>query len=373
MTTGKNELPDVVTATADFEKWAARHVSLIRSDVDLKHANMAKAAFPFFRATFYRWAQWWPLVCPELSRATQVLSVGDLHIDNFGTWRDLEGRLIWGVNDFDEAWPAAYTVDLVRLLTSSYLAIDEEHLSLTRKKACNALEEGYRDSIARGGSPFVLAEHHRWLRLIALNKLRDPVVFWEKITSCPRYKGKLPVEVLKVIQESMPFRAKDFNLKSRIAGMGSLGHPRVLAVVTWHDAHIVREAKQLTPSAWTWATQIQTVDVLSHKLIDSAIRIRDPHVHFTSHWLVRRLAPDCSHIEISTLPEERDEERLLYYMGWETANIHFGSYKAIPALKRNLAKREGRWLHKAAKAMLKVTLEDWNFWRRKYKRAISAK
>jgi len=33
-----------------------------------------------------------------------VLAVGDLHVENFGTWRDAEGRLIWGVNDFDEAW-----------------------------------------------------------------------------------------------------------------------------------------------------------------------------------------------------------------------------------------------------------------------------
>jgi hypothetical protein len=117
------ELPDIVQATANFEKWAARHVNLIRSDVELKHGNMAQSPFPFLRATFYRWAQWWPLVCPELARATQVLAIGDLHIENFGTWRDLEGRLIWGVNDFDEAWPAAYTVDLVRLVTSAYLAI----------------------------------------------------------------------------------------------------------------------------------------------------------------------------------------------------------------------------------------------------------
>lgn len=364
----KNELPDVVYATAEFERWAARHVNLIRSDVNLKHASMAKAAFPFFRATFYRFAQWWPLVCPELSRATQVLAVGDLHIDNFGTWRDLEGRLIWGVNDFDEAWPAAYTVDLVRVLTSTYLAMEEEQLSLTRKNAYQALEQGYRDSIARGGNPFVLAERHRWLRLLALNKLRDPVVFWEKIQACPRYKGKLPAQVLKLVDASMPFRAKDYELRSRIAGLGSLGHPRVLAVVTWHDAHIVREAKQLTPSAWIWAKNLKNDKILSDKLVDDAVRIRDPHVHFTHHWMVRRLAPDCSRIEISTLPEERDEERLLYYMGWETANIHLGSERAVPALRHDLARRKNRWLHKAAKSMLKVTLEDWKFWRRKYQR-----
>jgi hypothetical protein len=369
MSEKQRKLPDIVTATAEFEKWAARHVNLIRSDVQRKHDNMAKAAFAFFRATFYRWAQWWPIVCPDLSRAPQVLAVGDLHIDNFGTWRDLEGRLIWGVNDFDEAWPVAYTVDLVRLLESCYLAIEEDHLALTRKEANEALEQGYRDSIARGGTPFVLAEHHRWLRLLALNELRDPVLFWEKIQACPKYKGKLPLDVLKLVRDSMPFRAKDYALKSRTAGLGSLGHPRVLAVVTWHDAHVVREAKQLTPSAWIWSQHLKTDQILSHTLIDTAVRIRDPHVHFAEHWMVRRLAPDCSHIEISTLPEERDEERLLYYMGWETANIHLGSPKANPALKRDLARRKGRWLHKAAKAMLKVTLSDWKFWRREYRTA----
>jgi Uncharacterized protein conserved in bacteria (DUF2252) len=369
MSKKQTKLPDVVTATAEFEKWAARHVHLIRSDVQRKHDSMAEAPFAFFRATFYRWAQWWPIICPELSRAPQVLAVGDLHIDNFGTWRDLEGRLIWGVNDFDEAWPVAYTVDLVRLLESCYLAIEEEHLALTRKEANQALEQGYRDSIARGGTPFVLAEHHRWLRLLALNKLRDPVLFWEKIGACPKYKGKLPLDVLKLVRDSMPFRAKDYALKSRIAGLGSLGHPRVLAVVTWHDAHVVREAKQLTPSAWIWSQHLKADQILSHTLIDTAVRIRDPHVHFAEHWMVRRLAPDCSHIEISTVPEERDEERLLYYMGWETANVHLGSQKAIPALKRDLARRKGRWLHKAAKSMLKVTLADWKFWRREYRPA----
>ena len=373
MNAKKTELPDIVAATEDFEKWAARHVSLIRSDVERKHQSMALAAFPFFRATFYRWAQWWPIVCPDLAKGPQVLAVGDLHIDNFGTWRDLEGRLIWGINDFDEAWPASYAVDLVRLLASCYVAIDEEHLTITRKKANQALEAGYRDSIAKGGIPFVLAERNRWLRLLALNKLRDPVHFWKKIQACPHYKGKLPADVLKLVYESMPFRAKNHKLKTRIAGLGSLGHPRVLSLATWHGAHVVREAKQLTPSAWIWAQHLKTDAILSRKLIDLAIRIRDPHVHFAAHWLVRRLAPDCSHIELSTLPAERDEERLLYCMGWETANIHLGSEEAIPALKRDLARRKNRWLHKPAKSMLKVTLADWKFWRRNYPRTKSAR
>ena len=268
MSAKEPKLPDIVTATEQFEKWASRHVNLIRSDVDLKHREHGQSRwFPFFRATFYRFAQYWPLVCPKLRpRAPQVLAVGDLHIDNFGTWRDLEGRLIWGVNDFDEAWPAAYTVDLVRLLASAYLAMEEEHLSLARKEAYQALEQGYRDSIAKGGNPFVLAEHHRWLRLLALNKLRDPVTFWEKINSIvPELQRQVPLRCAEDnTRESMPFRAKNFELRSRIAGLGSLGHPRVIAVVTWHDAHIVREAKQLTPSAWVWAKQLRRRTTYCH-------------------------------------------------------------------------------------------------------------
>src|SRR5271169_2362454 len=136
---------NIVKATHRFEEWLGRHTTLVKPDLRLKHQHMAEAVFPFLRATFYRWMQVWPEVCPELSKAPRVLAVGDLHVENFGTWRDIEGRLVWGVNDFDEAHMAPYTLDLVRLAASALLAINEEHLSLTRKEASRAIEQGYRD------------------------------------------------------------------------------------------------------------------------------------------------------------------------------------------------------------------------------------
>ena len=56
--------------------------------------------------------------------APQVLCVGDLHLENFGTWRDADGRFVWGVNDFDEAAAMPFVLDLVRLATSIRLAPD---------------------------------------------------------------------------------------------------------------------------------------------------------------------------------------------------------------------------------------------------------
>jgi hypothetical protein len=177
----------------------------------------------------------------------------------------------------------------------------------------------------------------------------------------------------KILSASFQFAHVKYELKSRVAGLGSLGHPRVVAVALPHGAHIAREAKQLTPSAWIWARKLRADSILSRKLLERSVRIPDPHVHFTPHWLVRRLAPDCSRIEISTLPMEHDEERLLYCMGWETANIHLGSERAIPAVKRDLARRKNRWLHKASKAMLKTTLGDWKHWRREWHKSSAAK
>src|SRR6266436_5368661 len=126
---------DVIRATHDFERWLAKQIPLVRRDVALKHQHMAESPFAFFRATFYRWLQKWHEHCADVAKAPKVLAVGDLHIENFGTWRDDEGRLIWGVNDLDEAAELPYTNDLLRLATSAILAADEGHLALKPKDA----------------------------------------------------------------------------------------------------------------------------------------------------------------------------------------------------------------------------------------------
>ena len=105
---------DIFQATSAYEAWTGKYTPLLSEDLELKHQRMAESLFAFLRATFYRWMQLWPQVCPELAKAPAVLAVGDLHVENFGTWRDAEGRLVWGVNDFDEVYPLAWPLDLVR-------------------------------------------------------------------------------------------------------------------------------------------------------------------------------------------------------------------------------------------------------------------
>jgi uncharacterized protein (DUF2252 family) len=327
---------------------------------------MTLGLFPFLRATFYRWAQIWREAARDAAVAPSLLAVGDLHVENFGTWRDIEGRLIWGINDFDEVYTMPYTIDLVRLATSAHVATAEEHLTIRPRDASDAILEGYRDALKEGGRPFVLAENHRWLRKIALNRLRDATLFWQKLERLPKSQAQLPRNIESELRNLLPDQSLRCEKKRRIAGLGSLGHTRVMLLGRWHGCYVAREAKQLTPSACVWArgNRAEGQRTRYGKILDHAVRVPDPFVRPYDGWLLRRLAPDCSRVELASLPAIRDEERLLYSMGWETANIHFGTQRAIPAIKRDLAKRSGNWLHKAAKAMHRATERDWREWKR---------
>ena len=92
----------ILESTSQYEMWLSVFTALEQSDLDYKHDQMANRedAFPYFRGTYYRWAQLWPTLCSSLAAGPQVLAVGDLHIENFGTWRDCDGRLCLGGQRF---------------------------------------------------------------------------------------------------------------------------------------------------------------------------------------------------------------------------------------------------------------------------------
>jgi hypothetical protein len=309
--------------------------------------------------------QLWPAVCPELRKAQVVLSIGDLHVENFGTWRDAEGRLVWGVNDFDEAYPLPWPNDLVRLGVSAHLAIDAEHLALRRADACDAILTGYQDALAHGGAPFVLADEHTWLRKLAHGKLRDPTIFWQRLDSLKTCRGAIPRDASSALEHALPERDMDVRVVHRIAGMGSLGRQRFVAIGPWRGGYIAREAKATAPSACAWAHKATRTTAHYRSILDVAVRAPDPLLRVYPRWIVRRLAPDCTRIELDDLPRGRDEHRLLYAMGFETGNIHLGSMRGrTRAILRDIRARPRRWLHTAVKAMVQSIENDWKDWRK---------
>jgi uncharacterized protein (DUF2252 family) len=354
---------DFRTATTRYEHWLGRRIALIPSDLARKHDAMRGDLFSFLRATYYRWADRWTEICPEESHAPRILAVGDLHVANFGTWRDAEGRLIWGVNDLDEAWTLPFTNDLVRLATSARLAVEGNGLTLDADAAADAILDGYREALAGSPVPYVLAEAHPALRRMATARLVDPEKFWDKLRESRFVTSPVPAAALVALRAAMPDRRLPTRVMHRIAGLGSLGRPRFVAVMEWRGGLVAREAKPLIASAAAWAAgDAANAKPLYAALLTRAVRCPDPFVFARGRWLVRRLAPDCSRIDLDALPRERDEARLMHAMGRETANIHLGSLSA-KRLAADLAKRHAHWLRRASEQMAADVARDWKAWR----------
>ena len=339
-----------------------------------------------------------PKHCPQLYDAPKVLGVGDLHIENFGTWRDGEGRLSWGVNDFDEACFLPYTNDLIRLATSAYFALTDASnpLSLDFKDACWAIQEGYVKGLEKP-RPFILAEDHDWLRNIVISKLVDPESsdkgdgkddlfkkFYHKYTTLADVEGAVPADARAALDECFPRPIPDYEIRHREAGLGSLGRQRFTAIARdWQGGLIVREAKALVPSARLWANRereesaaaaLAARTIYYPEIIGKAVRAADPWLMTVGRWAVRRLGPDAFKVEIQDLELKRSEKeeltkQLFKAMGKETANIHSSDSTSLDSRinhLRGLSKdfQSAEWLFGGAMAMVDQTCEDFRDWKK---------
>ena len=64
--------------------------------------------------------------------AEKIWIHGDLHVENFGTYLNSDGRLVFDINDFDEAYVGRFTWDLQRFAASLALVAWQKALPRTR-------------------------------------------------------------------------------------------------------------------------------------------------------------------------------------------------------------------------------------------------
>jgi hypothetical protein len=367
---------NIFESTDAFEAWMRKRTDVSKRLLRKKHGQMAAGPFPFLRSSFYRWAEQWPRVCPELAERPDdvLLVVGDLHVANFGVWCDSRRRQVWGVNDFDEACELAFTSDLVRLATSAILAAAEAKIDVGSDHVCKLLLAGYRAGL-RTGEPIVVNQRQPTLVRLTRQTEEDPKTFWKKKLR-PKDNPPLDARDLPRGLEAM-FRAS-FRPGAKVAflaqrspgGLGSLGRRRFSAVETRNGVHEAREAKALVPSAQYWVTKQDDMPSQTATLLQHAIRIPDPFFQVHDRWLIRQLAPDIAKIDMPQLQDKRLAlaPDLLRLMGRETANIHIGSrttqdlVERVDALEQNLR----GWFSAATDRMVESVRKDHAKWAKRY-------
>lgn len=87
----------------------------------LKYRAMSKSALAFLRGTCHLFYEDWP-GDSDLNNTPAGWICGDLHLENFGSFKGDNRLVYFDLNDFDEAALAPAAFDLARLLTSVLLA-----------------------------------------------------------------------------------------------------------------------------------------------------------------------------------------------------------------------------------------------------------
>ncbi len=338
-----------------FESWLRDQCRVVETDLRLKHRRMRLNPFVFLRATYFRWARRIEAICPALAEAPAVLGVGDLHLENFGTWRDAEGRLVWGVNDFDEASVMPYAFDLVRLAASIRLA---PRLKVSNRAVAKAILRGYASGLAEP-RPMLLDEQESWMRPYVACMDKDLRKFWDEIDALERHRP--PSAVARGLSLALPRDAGRPVFAMRARGGGSLGRPRFVAIASWKGGRVVREAKALVPSAWDWAHGRSGGRLRFIELARGRYRSPDPFLMVRDRFLFRRIAADSRKVELGFAAAAGMTRDLFEAMGFDLGAIH-GASPRVAAVRADLARRSPDWLYRAARDAAADVLSDFEEW-----------
>jgi hypothetical protein len=368
-------------STSGYEDYLRNELGqeVVEDGLAEKREEMTKAAFSFLRASYWRWAETVLIVVPELAEAPRVLAVGDIHLENFGTWRDADGRLIWGVNDYDEAADMPYVLDLLRLATSALLASSKAQREAVEDIA-DPLLDGYSEGL-KCPSAAVLDRELDWLRQAVMVHEVHRSEFWKKLKKkqkkfedmSPSARPRLWWRYETALRAALPVGAGEPQLWSRSAGLGSLGRPRWVAQARWCGDWVLREAKGMVPSAWTRAHPGAGRAIRCMEIATGRYRAPDPWYRVIDGVAVRRLSPNNHKIEVDRPAAPKQDEgpeqplgrdvllapKMLKAMGRELAAVHLGTGDVSDRIEQDLKQRGSKWLVGASLRMVQKVTDDY--------------
>jgi uncharacterized protein (DUF2252 family) len=284
---------------------------------------------------------------PDLARGPAGVGwiAGDLHLENFGAYRADEHsfekghksgeRVVFDLNDFDEAIVAPWRYDVLRLVTSVILggrAAGEDGVgaialatSMVNAYVATACEGARAAAVPR--AVLALVEQVRSRTRLQLLDARTVSVHGRRVfRRGPRYRDLAPaivkgatkafaeyIEALPEDARPLPKQAEIVDLALRIAGTGSLGCLRIAILVTGKggaDGGWIFDMKEEDAPALAGLARAQRKTMgpadrvitgmtacLEHPpQMAAATRLR------TTSMLVRRLAPQEDKLAFQRLP-----------------------------------------------------------------------
>ncbi len=239
----------------------------------MKYAKMARSPFIFLRGACHLFYGSLPN-SPLFSSAPLGWCCGDMHFENFGSYKGDNRLVYFDINDFDEAALAPVTWDLVRLLTSIQCGADA--LNATHAEALavsRSCLDAYRSALGQGKPLWVERETSGGLvkELLTSLQARERAAFLDRRTIRKGRQRSLKVDGAKALPaaseqiarvtgfmdsfaatQSNPGFFRVLDVARRVAGTGSLGVARFVVLVEGKgspDGNYLLDIKEARPSA----------------------------------------------------------------------------------------------------------------------------
>ncbi len=310
---------------------AAYHAGRDPELVARKYAAMAASPFAFYRGSCQLFFDAWP-AHHALDRTPAVWGCGDLHFENFGSYKSDNRLVYFDLNDFDEAAlvPAAWEVtrfaasvlvgaaaigvsgaDAVRL-ANSYL--DAYAAALATGKA-RWVERETATGRTRALLDAVRARKRRKLlgrRTTGSGQRRRLLIDGVKTLPATRAQGALVRRLLRdaarALGEPQFFRVLD--VARRVAGTGSLGLTRWVVLVAGRggaDGQYLLDLKEARPSAPasrspyrqpTWPNQAARIAAVQQRVQVVAPALLHALRNGTGSFVLRELQPTADRLQL---------------------------------------------------------------------------
>jgi uncharacterized protein (DUF2252 family) len=269
--------------------------------VHLKYKALVESPHRFFRGTNHLFVE---QIAKEavLKNVPFTWACGDLHLENFGSYRGANRLVYFDINDFDEAAIAPCTVDLVKLCTSIFLVGEE--LKFSEKESisiCNSFLQSYKQAVLGGHSSRIESptatgviktffdkvkkrKRKQFLKNRLIKQNKDVLIKTDFRRYYPLAKSEkqlIKTTLNKWVKENK--RDKDFftfiDAAFRIAGTGSLGLNRYCILIKGNDKtnYCMLDMKQAedTPLGKTFSTKQVKLKSAAHKIIRAQKRMND--------------------------------------------------------------------------------------------------
>jgi uncharacterized protein (DUF2252 family) len=365
----------------------------------MKYKKMRASPFMFLRGTCHLFYARLPNE-PLFRRAPRVWSCGDLHLENFGSYKGDNRLVYFDINDFDEAALAPATWDLVRLLSSVLVAADTLHATQAQAlRLCKTFTQAYIDALTSGKARWVERETAEGLvgQLLESLKARSRVEFLDRRTDCKRRHRTIRCDGRHALSVSERQRAdatdlinefaseqphcaffKVLNVARRIAGTGSLGVERYAVLVEGKgspDGNYLLDLKQALPSSLQpgatgqppWPSQAHRVVALQRRMQAASMAFLHPILKEERSYILRGLQPSEDRVTLDASNSELAQiEGVLQEMGrilaWDQLRSSGRQGSVIADELIDFGARSSKWqqdLYEAAQQCAKQVMTDW--------------